>query len=95
VFKEWKQGAYVFLQKNKFFFAAGKNIDEFSIGPNIDGIIFKIFGTSDTAILSLKKGSIDMFWWNVQPGYLEDLKKHDHIKIFSSEKTGFIIWASM
>ena len=88
VFKEWKQGAYVFLQKNKFFFGAGKNIDEFSMGPNIDGIIFKIFGTSDTAILSLKKGSIDMFWWNVQPGYLEDLKKHDRIKVFSSEKNG-------
>lgn len=88
LFKEWKQGAYIFLQKNKFFFGAGKKIDEFSIGPNIDGIIFKVFGTSDTAILSLKKGSIDMFWWNVQPGYLEDLKKHDHIRVFSSEKNG-------
>lgn len=87
-FMEWKQGAYIFLQKNKFFFGTGKTIAGRSIGPKIDGIIFKIFGTSDTAILSLKKGSIDMFWWNVQPGYLDDLKEHSDIKIFSNEKNG-------
>jgi len=88
IFKEWKQGAYIFLRKNNFFFGNGKNIGGRLIGPNIDGIIFKIFGTSDTAILSLKKGSIDMFWWNVQPGYLDDLKEHNDIKIFSNEKNG-------
>jgi peptide/nickel transport system substrate-binding protein len=88
VLKEWKQGAYLFLQKNKYFFGAGREISGRTLGPYIDGIIFKIYTTSDAAILALKKGSIDMFWWSIQAGYLEDLKRQKDIQIFSSEKSG-------
>jgi len=95
VLKEWRQGAYLFLQKNKYFFGAGRKISGRMLGPHIDGIIFKIYGTSDAAILALKKGSIDMFWWSIQAGYLEDLKKQKNIQIFSNKRAGFITWASM
>ena len=89
VLKEWKQGSYLFLQKNKYFFGTGRNISGRILGPHIDGLIFKIYGTSDAAILALKKGSIDMFWWSIQAGYLEDLKRQKDIQIFSNEKSGF------
>jgi peptide/nickel transport system substrate-binding protein len=89
VLKEWRQGAYLFLQKNKYFFGTGRKISGRILGPHIDGIIFKIYGTSDAAILALKKGSIDMFWWSIQAGYLEDLKRQKDIQIFSNEKSGF------
>jgi peptide/nickel transport system substrate-binding protein len=89
VLKEWRQGAYLFLQKNKYFFGTGRNISGRILGPHIDGLIFKIYGTSDAAILALKKGSIDMFWWSIQAGYLEDLKRQKDIQIFSNEKSGF------
>ncbi|MBW2001172.1 MAG: ABC transporter substrate-binding protein, partial [Deltaproteobacteria bacterium] len=89
VLKEWRQGAYLFLQKNKHFFGTGRKINGRILGPHIDGIIFKIYGTSDAAILALKKGSIDMFWWSIQAGYLEDLKRQKDIQIFSNEKSGF------
>jgi ABC-type transport system substrate-binding protein len=89
VLKEWRQGAYLFLQKNKYFFGTGRKINGRILGPHIDGIIFKIYGTSDAAILALKKGSIDMFWWSIQAGYLEDLKRQKDIQIFSNEKSGF------
>jgi len=88
VLKEWKQGAYLFLKKNKYFFGTNREISGRMLGPHVDGIIFKIYATSDAAILALKKGSIDMFWWSIQAGYLQDLKKHKDIKIFSSEKSG-------
>jgi len=89
VLKEWRQGAYLFLEKNKYFFGTGRKISGRILGPHIDGIIFKIYGTSDAAILALKKGSIDMFWWSIQAGYLEDLKRQKDIQIFSNEKSGF------
>ena len=87
VLKEWKQGAYLYLTKNDYYFGKDKEIQGLKLGPYIDGIIFKIFGTSDAAVLALKKGSIDMFWWGIQPGYLDDLRKQKEIQIFSNEKS--------
>lgn len=88
IMKEWRKGAYLFLQRNEHFFGKGLTIAGRSLGPFIDGIIFKVYGTSDAAVLALKKGDIDMFWWSLQPGYLEDLKKEKAIRVFSNEKSG-------
>jgi len=88
VLKEWNQGAYLFLQKNKQFFGAGREIGGQKLGPYIDGIIFKFYANSDAAILALKKGSIDMFWWSIQAGYLQNLRRQKDIQIFSNEKSG-------
>jgi ABC-type transport system substrate-binding protein len=87
VLKEWRRGAYLFLQKNKNFFGKDQKINGRTLGPYVDGIIFKVFGTSDAAILVLKKGGIDMLWWGIQPGYLEDLKRQNDIRIFLNEKS--------
>jgi peptide/nickel transport system substrate-binding protein len=88
VLKEWKRGGYVYLQKNEHFFGKGKEIGGYTLGPHVDGILFKIFGTSDAAILALKKGSIDMFWWGIQAGYLQDLREQKGVEIFKNEEGG-------
>jgi len=87
VLKEWRQGAYLFLERNPHFFGTGQTISGNKLGPFIDGMIFKIFGTSDAAIMALKKGDIDFFWWGVQSGYLDDLKKSNDIQLYTSEKS--------
>jgi len=87
VLKEWRQGAYLFLKKNEHFFGTGKKIRGKVLGPYIDGIIFKFFGTSDAAVLALQKGTVDMFWWGIQPGYLDDLKKAEDVQIFTNERS--------
>jgi ABC-type transport system substrate-binding protein len=87
ILKEWREGSYLFLQKNPHFFGIGQTIQGRLLGPYIDGIIFKVFGTSDAAILALKKGTIDMFWWGVQPGYMEDLRSNPDIELFQNEKS--------
>jgi peptide/nickel transport system substrate-binding protein len=87
VLKEWRQGAYLFLERNNLFFGKGQKICDRLLGPYIDGVIFKIFGTSDAAILAMKKGTIDMFWWGIQPGYIDDLKASPDIELFSSEQS--------
>jgi peptide/nickel transport system substrate-binding protein len=85
--KDWRSGAYIYVMKNETFFGSGKTISGHLLGPHIDGIIFKVYGTSDAAILALKKGSIDMFWWGIQPGYMEDLKANPEMEIFTNEKS--------
>ena len=87
VLKEWRRGAYVFLEKNEHFFGRGQEIAGYHLGPHIDGIIFKFFGTSDAAVLALMKGSVDMFWWGLQQGYLADLEDHENVKIYTNEKS--------
>jgi len=85
--KEWRQGAYLYLNRNPHFFGTGKEISDYRLGPHIDGIIFKFFGTTDAVILALLKGSIDMFWGGLQEGYLQDLSEERAIRIFTSEKS--------
>jgi peptide/nickel transport system substrate-binding protein len=87
VLKEWSRGAYLFLEKNRNFFGQGKNLAGYTLGPHIDGIIFKVFGTSDAAIMAIRKGDIDMFWWGIQPGYLQDLEGDKNIQTFTSDRS--------
>jgi len=90
--KQWRQGAFLFVQKNKHFFGTSQKISGRKLGPNIDGIIFKFYGTSDAAVLALKKGALDMFWSGIQPGYLEDLEKEPGIRLFSNERSALYYW---
>lgn len=84
---EYKKGAYLHMKKNPHFFGTGKIIADHLLGPYVDSILFKIYGTSDVAILALKKGDIDMYWWDIQPGYLEDLKKDPNIEVFLNKRS--------
>jgi ABC-type transport system substrate-binding protein len=88
VLKEWRRGAFLHLQKNNNFFGKNQPINGRQLGPFVDNIIFNIYGTADVAILALKKGNIDMFWWGIQPGYLEDLREQKDIQLFFNEKSG-------
>jgi len=85
--EQWRQGAFLHLKKNPYFFGSGKTIDGRRLGPHVDNLIYSVFGTSDVAILALKKGSIDMFWWPIQPGYLADLESCEEIRLFRNEKS--------
>ena len=84
---QWRQGAFLHLKKNPYFFADGKVINGMRLGPFVDDLIYSVFGTSDAAILALKKGSIDMFWWPIQPGYMDDLESRQDIRLFTNEKS--------
>ena len=87
VLKKWQRGTYVHLQKNRHFFGLGQNICGRILGPYVNDLLFKIYGTADVAVLALKKGSIDTFLWGIQPGYIDDLKRQKDIQIFYSKKS--------
>jgi len=84
---EYKKGAYVHMRRNPHFFGQGLKIAGTDLGPHVNGILFKIYGTSDVAVLALKKGDIDMYWWEIQPGYVKGLKEHPYVRIFLNKKS--------
>jgi ABC-type transport system substrate-binding protein len=87
VVKSYKAGAFLHMERNPHFFGTGQSIGGHLLGPYIEGILFKFYGTSDVAILALKKGNIDMFWWGLQPGYLEDLERTPDVRLFHNQKS--------
>ena len=87
VLKEWKRGSSLLLEKNDHFFGRGKEISGYLLGPYIDGVMYKFFGTTDAAVLALLTGNVDMFWWGLQQGYLQDLEADKNIKVFTNEKS--------
>jgi ABC-type transport system substrate-binding protein len=86
--KQWRTGVYLYLIENPHFFGSGQTIAGLQLGPNIKGILFKIFGVSDAAILALRKGSIDFYWNSIQPGYLKEIEKDKSIVVYRNKKSG-------
>ncbi|HSO18271.1 MAG TPA: ABC transporter substrate-binding protein [Desulfosarcina sp.] len=85
--EQWRRGAFVHLKRNPHFFGTGQRINGRLLGPFVDDLVYTVFGTSDVAILALKKGSIDMLWWPIQPGYMEDLGRQENIRLYTNEKS--------
>jgi ABC-type transport system substrate-binding protein len=84
---KWKRGVFVYLKRNPYFFGTGRVIDGMKLGPYIKGIVFKVFGTADAAVLALRKGAIDMYWNGIQPGYLKQIKGEKGVKLFTNKKS--------
>lgn len=87
VFRKWQQGNFVYLERNQRFFGMDRAINGRRLGPFIDGLLFKIYGTADVAVLALRKGDIDLFWMGIQPGYLDMLAQAPHMRIFTNQKS--------
>jgi ABC-type transport system substrate-binding protein len=87
-FVKWARGAYIRIERNENFFATGMEIGGRKVGPCVDGILFKFYGSQDSAILALKKGDIDFYWTSIQAGYLKDLEGDKRFKVFKSDKSG-------
>ena len=84
--QQWRRGAFLHLKRNPYFFGTGQVIQGYRLGPYVDDLVYTVFGTSDVAILALKKGSIDMLWWPIQPGYIKDLERQPTITLHTNEK---------
>lgn len=84
---EYKKGAYIHMEKNPHFFGTGLVIGDQELGPHVQNILFSVYGTADVAILALKKGDIDYYWWDIQPGYIPDLKKQENVDLYFNKKS--------
>ena len=71
IFKTWKTGQYVQVERNKNYY--GKT-------PKLKGIIFKIMADTNTAKVALEKGEIDVS--GLQPKDYIKLKNHKNLNLF-------------
>jgi len=84
---EYKKGAYIHMKKNPNFFGINEKIGNHLLGPYVESLLFRVYGTSDVAILALKKGDIDYYWGDIQPGYIKDLENQEDIELFFNKKS--------
>jgi len=87
VLNDRETGGSFFLRRNPNFFGRDRTIDGYVLGPYIDGILFKIFHNSETAVFALKKGDIDMFWWSIPPKHLKELLEDQNIEFYLNERS--------
>lgn len=92
-FSSWQNGTSIKLVKNPDFFAKNMKISGKKVGPYIDGILFKIYGTTDAAILALKNGDVDYIWWSIQPGFMQDLKEDPGVNLTENKENGLRYFA--
>ena len=83
-FKEWMLGQYAKIEKYE---------EHFYMKPNIDGILFKIYKTTDAAVMALKGGDVDYVAWSIPPDYIPDLMGLENIGLSSAAEPGFFYLA--
>jgi peptide/nickel transport system substrate-binding protein len=93
-FAQWERGSFVKLVTNPGYYGKGRTVNVEGVGtitegPDYDGLLLKLYGTTDAALLGIQKGEIDYIWWNLDPGYIAQLLGKENVSIAKSEELGF------
>ncbi len=92
-FSQWEKGAFVKLVTNPDYYGRGRTVTvngkTITEGPNYDGLLLKLYGTTDAALLGIQKGEIDYIWWNLDPGYIAQLLGNPKVTIEKADELGF------
>lgn len=93
-FDQWEKETFVRLVTNPDYYGKGrkvtvKGLGEREEGPFYDGIVFKPYSTTDAALMDIQKGEIDCIWWNLDPGYVVQLKDNPDITVEITDDLGW------
>ncbi len=94
LFAQWEKGAFVKLVTNPNYYGKGRKVTvdgvgEIEEGPFYDGLLLKLYGTTDAALLGIQKGEVDFIWWNLDPGYIAQLLGDPKVTIEKADELGF------
>jgi ABC-type transport system substrate-binding protein len=96
-FSQWEKGSFVKLVANPTYYGKGRTVvvngETITEGPHYDGLLLKLYGTTDAALLGIQKGEIDYIWWNLDPGYISQLLGNPNITIEKADELGFFYLA--
>lgn len=92
-FSKWRKGSYVYLKSFENWHMRGKKVNGKKLGPYIDGIVLKIYRSTDSSVLALKSGKVDLIGWPLQKGYVENLSGRKGIAIKRNKANGFYYFA--
>ena len=88
-FSSRKKGSYILLVKNDHFFGQGMTISGRTLGPYIDGVMFKIFDALPAATLALREGQIDFLWKGISQAFVKDLIPNPDISVPMTLEQGY------
>ena len=84
-FETWQKAAFASLTRNDEFYEGEPYIHK----PIIDGMLFKMYRTTQTAVFALKSGDIDYIAWSIPPDFVPELLNDPNIGISSTAEKGF------
>ena len=83
----WVPLQYTKLVANEDYFKGWPNTE------HIDTIYFRIYQSTDAAVMALQSGEIDYIAWTIPPGYLPQLVQNSEITISQTDELGFFYMA--
>ncbi len=57
--------------------------------PYIDAIFFKVYGTTDAAIMALSSDKVDYIAWAIDPAFIDTINKDSHLTLVRNSDLGF------
>ena len=57
--------------------------------PYIDAILFKIYGTTDAAVMALTGDKVDYIAWAIDPGFIDTINGDPHLTLVRNSDLGF------
>jgi ABC-type transport system substrate-binding protein len=89
--KQWANGAYEDSDGTVVGTPEGDVETSYQIGPNVESVVYTIYGSQDAAILALKNGEVD-FTLNslgLQRGLADQIKGDPNLTVIENQTNGF------
>ncbi len=84
-FDRWVPGQFASLDRNDDYFVGESYLHK----PYIEGMLFKVFKTTQTAVFALRSGDIDYIAMSIPPAFVPELLNDHSISIVSTSPKGF------
>jgi ABC-type transport system substrate-binding protein len=89
--KQWANGAYEDSDGLKVGTPEGDVETSYTVGPNVDSVVYTVYGSQDAAILALKNGEVD-FMLNslgLQRGLANQIRNDPNLTVVENQTNGF------
>ena len=83
IFREWRSGDRVVLERNKDYWDAGL--------PKLDQVVYRIMLDENTRFQALKAGELDIAWID-NAGQVAEARQSSNLKVWENRGTGGIVW---
>jgi peptide/nickel transport system substrate-binding protein len=89
--QQWPNGAYQDSGGQSVGTPEGDVETTINVGPNVDSVVYTIYGTQDAAILALKNGEVDFVLnsLGLQRGLADQIRNDQNLTVISNNTNGF------
>ena len=83
IFREWRSGDRVVLERNKDYWDPGL--------PKVDQVVYRIMLDENTRFQALKAGELDIAWID-NAGQVAEARQSSNLKVWEHRGTGGLVW---